>query len=129
MLSITPEQAKKIRSLRIENQEIDFEFADFFLSKCSVFDSLYFYGCGIYSGALFNVDCSAVLGWVNCVLTSDLASSVLGCISTWDYIETLDLSQNKFGEDPEQFYSWMFHSVFGSMSIGNLILSDNGFSE
>ena len=45
LLSITPEQAKKIRSLRIENQEIDFKFADFFLSKCSVFDSLYFYGC------------------------------------------------------------------------------------
>ncbi len=41
LLSITPEQAKKIRSLRIENQEIDFEFADFFLSKCSVFDYLW----------------------------------------------------------------------------------------
>ena len=43
LLSITPEQEKKIKSLRIENQRIDFEFSDFFLSKCSVFDSLYFF--------------------------------------------------------------------------------------
>ena len=47
LLSITPEQAKNIKSLRIENLNIDFDFADFFLTKCGVFDSLYFYGCGM----------------------------------------------------------------------------------
>ena len=129
LLSITQEQAKKMKSLRIENQEIDDDFADFFMSKCSEFESLYFYRCGINGCGLFYVDRSDILGCVNCDLTSDLASSVLVCISRWDYIETLDLSQNKFGEDPEQFYSWMFHSVFGCVSIGTLILSDNGFSE
>ena len=75
------------------------------------------------------VDYSSKLGCLNCALTSDLASSVLGCISRWDYIETLDLSHNKFGADAKQFDSWMFHSVFGSVCIVNLILSDNGFSE
>ena len=29
LLSITPEQAKKLKSLRIENQEIDFDFFEF----------------------------------------------------------------------------------------------------
>ena len=129
LLSITPEQAKKIKSLRIENQVIDLEFGDFFLSKCSVFDSLYFYRCELSGGGFFNVDCSDVLGCVDCALTSDLASSVLGDISEWDYIETLDLSSNKLGEDAERLYSWMFCSVFGRVSIGNLILSDNGFSK
>ena len=33
LLSITQEQAKKIKSLRIENQEIDDDFADFFMSN------------------------------------------------------------------------------------------------
>ena len=75
------------------------------------------------------VDYSSKLGCLNCALTSYLASSVLGCISRWDYIETLDLSHNKFGADAKQFDSWMFHSVFGSICIGNLILSDNWFSE
>ena len=43
--------------------------------------------------------------------------------------KTLDLSQNKFGEDPEKFYSWMFNHIFGTITIENLILTDNGFSE
>ena len=33
LLSITQEQSKKIKSLRIENQEIDDDFADFFMSN------------------------------------------------------------------------------------------------
>ena len=129
LLSITPEQAKKIKSLRIENQDIDDEFCNFFLSKCCVFDSLYFYNCKIYGCALFWIDHADVLGCVNCNLTSDYASSVLRGISRWDYIETLDLSRNKLGEDAENFYSWMDHSIFGCISVERLILSDNGFSE
>jgi len=129
LLSITPEQAKKIKYLRIENMKIDFDFGDFFLEKCNEFDSLYFYKCEFVSCALFNVNYSDVLGCVNCALTSDSAWSFIGCISQWDYIKTLDLSKNKFGEDPEKLYSWMFNSIFGVISIGNLILTDNGFSE
>ena len=129
LLSITPEQEKNIKSLRIENLNIDFDFADFFLTKCGVFDSLYFYGCGIYGCELFDIDHSDNLGCVNCSLTSNLASFVLECISKWDFIKTLDLSQNKFGEDPEKFYSWMFNHIFGTITIENLILTDNGFSE
>ena len=108
--------------------KIDFDFVDFFLEKSNEFDSLYFYGCEFVSGALFNVNHSDVLGCVNCDLTSDSAHSFIGCISQWD-IKTLDLSKNKFGEDPEKLYSWMFNSIFGVISIGNLILTDNGFSE
>ena len=129
LLSITPEQAKKIKSLRIENQVIDDEFEDFFFSKRCVFDSLYFYRCDINCGALSTIDHSDVLGCVDCDLTSGLARSIFGCISRWDYIRTLDFSQNKFGEDAEQLYSWMFDSIFGCVSVKRLILSDNGFSE
>ncbi len=75
------------------------------------------------------VDHSDNLGCVNCSLTSNLASFVLECISKWDFIKTLDLSQNKLGEDPEKFYSWMFNHIFGTITIENLILTDNGFSE
>ena len=39
LLSITPEQAKKIKYLRIENMKIDFDFVDFFLEKSNEFDS------------------------------------------------------------------------------------------
>ena len=130
ILSITPEQAKKIKSLRIENQEIDFEFDDFFYSKFNGrdLDSLYFINCEMNYMFLYDIS-SSKLGCINCALTSDHASSYLRIISRWDYIETLDLSQNKFGEDAETFYSWMWKSVFGCVSIKNLILSDNGFSE
>ena len=127
LLSITPEQAKNIKSLRIENLNKDFDFADFFWTKCKVFDSLYFYRCGIYGCELFDIDHSDNLGCVNCSLTSNLASSVLECISQWDFIKTLDLSQNKFGEDPEKFYSWMFNHIFGTITIENLILTDKVF--
>ena len=130
LLSITQEQAKKIKSLRIENQEIDFEFDDFFYSKFNGrdLDSLYFINCEMHYTFLYYIS-SSKLGCINCGLTSDHASSYLSIISRWDYIETVDLSQNKFGEDAETFYSWMWKSVFGCVSIKNLILSDNGFSE
>ena len=78
---------------------------------------------------MFCVEGSAKLGVVNCNHTSDLASSVLGCISRWDYIETLDLSHNKLGSEPKQFYDWLYHSIIGAVLIETIIISDNDFSE
>ena len=128
LLSITPEQSKKIKSLRIENQNINYDFFDLFLSLDDL-DSLYFYRCEIYSAVLFCLKSAAKLGVVDCNLTSDLASSVLPFISSWDYIETLDLSHNKLGYDPKQFYDWLYHSIIGAVSIGTIISSDNDLSE
>ena len=125
--SITPQQAKKIKSLRIENQDINMDFLDFFLSLGDL-DSLYFYRCEIYSATLSCLNSAEKLGVVGCNLTSDLASSVLP-IQRWDYIETLDLSHNKLALDPKQFYDWLYHSIIGAVSIGTIIISDNGFSE
>ena len=83
---MTPEQAKKIKSLRIENQVIDDDFHDFFLSVREL-NCLYFAKCIVDCVTLFDVEQVPVLGVVNCNLTSDLAKEVLEDITNWDYIK------------------------------------------
>ena len=110
LLSMTPEQAKKIKSLRIENQVIDDDFHDFFLSVREL-NCLYFAKCIVDCVTLFDVEQVPVLGVVNCNLTSHLAKEVLEDITNWDYIETLDLSHNRLGANPGKFLTWMKRSV------------------
>ena len=62
---------------------------------------LYFAKCIVDCVTLFDVEQVPVLGVVDCNLTSDLAKGVLESITNWDYIETLDLSHNKLGSNPE----------------------------
>ena len=69
LLSITPEQAKKIKSLRIENQDIDSDFYSF-LHSLNRLDSLCFYKCDNIGFALGCVKHSGVLQLLDCSLTS-----------------------------------------------------------
>ena len=125
---MTPEQVKKIKSLRIENQVINDDFHDFFLSVREL-NCLYFAKCIVDCVTLFDVEQVPVLVVVNCNLTSDLAKEVLEDITNWDYIETLDLSHNRLGTNPEKFLTWMKRSVVGTVTVYNLVLSCNGFAE
>ena len=126
LLSITPEQAKKIKSLRIENQDIDDEFRDFFTSL-NILDSLCFYRCDV-GGSLYGVDIGCyMLKLTECSLTSKNASYVLSPIRAWPYLRILDLSVNNIGVEPEPFFEWIRTRFLGIASVDKLILSDNGF--
>ena len=125
---ITPEQVKKIKSLRIENQEIDDDFRDF-LSSIGKFDSLYFYKCAVDCITLAGVYLCDMLGFVDCSLTSETAGFVLDDLGRIEYVETLDLSNNKIGINPERFLKWWKENISGVALVKNLILSNNDFLE
>ena len=105
LLSITREQAKKIKSLRIENQVIDGYFiSDFF--PWSLFlkniDSLYFFKCSFDSsgtGILGGVDSVANIGFVNCGLSAPDVRYIFPPMASWFPIKVIDLSGNRIGED------------------------------
>ena len=67
LLHITPEQTKKIKSLRIDNQVLNFEFGSFLLSLNEL-DSLYFHKCEINDSILTYVKHSDVLQFLDCGL-------------------------------------------------------------
>ena len=104
LLSITPEQAKKIKSLRIENQRLDYEFR-VFLGSLRELDSLHFYRCEVACNSIVDdvYGCS-VLGFIDCALTSKDAVWILPRITAWDCIEILDLSHNMIGNDADIFF-------------------------
>jgi hypothetical protein len=126
LLSITPEQAKKIKSLRIENQTIDDDFRDFLLS-INRFDSLYFYRCSVDCLTLSGVYQCNTLGFVDCSLTSMSVTFVLDELMRLEYVEILDLSNNRIGVDPEPFCQWWTRTISGVVGVKKLILSDNDF--
>ena len=125
---ITPEKAKKIKSLRIENQVIDEEFHCFFQSLDEL-DSLYFYRCEVDCNTLTEIYYSSKLGLVDCELTSHSATLVLNLLVRWEYVEILDLSDNKIGGDPEHFWKWWKREIIEVMTVKKIILSNNGFSD
>ncbi len=81
LLHITPEQAKKIKSLRIENQLLDFEFGNFLFSLNRL-DSLCFYKCDVKDSILSYVKHSQVIRILDCALTSENAAWELSAILT-----------------------------------------------
>ena len=128
LISITPNQAMKIISLRIENQVIDDEFVDF-LSLIDGFDSLYFYRCKVDCITLSNVYRCTVLGFVDCSLTSHSAIIVSDDLERLEYVKALDLSNNKIGVEPEVFSKWWKRDIAGVVTVEKIILSDNDFLE
>ena len=135
LLSITPEQAKKIKSLRIEDQVIDGYFiSDFF--QWSLFlkniDSLYFFKCSFDSsgtGILGGVDSVAKIGFVNCGLSAPDVRYIFPPMASWFPIKVIDLSGNRIGEDSGHFVTFLRHDIWETIHVDNLILSGNGISE
>ena len=84
LLTITPEQAKKIKSLRIENQEFHDEFGSILLSLNEL-DSLCFYKCEDLNSWLFYFKRCKVLQFLDCGLTSKDATWCLSYILSWGH--------------------------------------------
>ena len=134
LLSITPEQARKIKSLRIENQVIDaeayFDFRDFF-SLLKKLDALYFVKCqfvSFYSEILRLVDSVPIIGIVECNLSESYVEDIIWPIKDWLPLHTLDLSSNRIGEEPEKFLVFLKNEICGVVSVGSLILANNDIS-
>ena len=128
LLSITPEQAKKIKSLRIENQVIDSDFYSFLLSLNRL-DSLCFYRCGNIDDVFEYVEHSDVVRLLDCSLTSSDATWCLSSILCWGHVKILDLTNNGIGNEPDLFFRWLKTHLWGGLCIDKIVLSDNKFTE
>ena len=125
---ITPEQAKKIKSLRIENQTIDGGISLYLLFpnlEQIIFDNCSFSGSGLW--ILSEVPSASRIGFIRCGLTCDSLKDLLSSTPTYEGIEFLDLSDNNF-ENPKLFAEVLEKEIFRlSKSIETLVISDNGF--
>ena len=54
---------------------------------------------------------------------------MLNVLARLEYVETLDLSNNKIGTDPERILKWWKRNISGVATVKKLILSNNDFLE
>ena len=130
LLSITPEQAKKIKSLRIENQVIDDEAGKAVTWFASNQRQVYFVNCSfLNTGKWILSDFPSVskVGFIRCNLSCNVLKELLTSNNPHNDIEVLDLTGNDLGKDPERFVDILKSSVYRVKKIEELILVDNGF--
>ena len=129
LLSITPEQAKKIKSLRIENQILDGGISFYALFPDDNIEQIYFNNCS-FSGwdlwILSSFPSVSRIGFTRCGLRGASLKKLLNSSNPYETMELLDLSGNNF-ETPLDFVDVFKSTVFGVRSIKTLVLSDNGF--
>ena len=130
LLSITPEQTKKIKSLRIENQTLDGSISLYALFPDDNIEQLYFDNCS-FSGSdlwiLSSFQSVSRIGFTRCGLRCASLEELLCSSNPYEAIEVLDLSGNNF-ENPTLFVDVLRKIVFGIRSIKTLVISDNGFA-
>ena len=132
LLSITSESAKKIKSLRIENQLIDDEVSispEIFAGDPG---QVYFVNCSfLEDGKGILRECPSVskVGFIRCNLSYDILKRLLSSNNPHNDIEVLDLTGNDLGKDPERFVDILKDSIYRVKKIEELILVDNGFDE
>ena len=130
LLSITPEQAKKIKSLRIENQVIDDEVSigsEIFAGDPGL---VYFVNCSFLRygmGILRECPSVSKVGFIRCNLSCDALGELLRSNNPYNDIEVLDLTGNDLGKDPGRFVDILKDSIFRVKKIEELVLVDNGF--
>jgi len=125
--SITYEQAKKIKSLRVENQTFDgwifFDFDSHFPDdnlEQIYFDNCSFSGLGLW--ILREFPSVSRIGFTRCGLRCDSLEKLLYS----GEMEVLDLSGNNF-ENPNLFVNVLREKIFRFRRLKTLIISDNGF--
>ena len=130
LLSMTPEQAIKIKSLRIENQVIDDEVS----VHAAIFDGktehVYFVDCSFLDDGmriLREFPLVSKVGFIRCNLSYDALEKLLSSNDPYNDIEILDLTGNELAKEPKRFVDILKHVVIPFKSIGELILMDNGF--
>ena len=129
LLSITPKQAKKIKSLRIENQVIDDEAYNAVAEFAADPEQVYFVNCSfskIGEWVLGEFPSVSRVGFIRCNLSYDVLKRLLNSNNHND-IKVLDLTGNDLGKDPERFVDILKSSVYRVKKIEELILVDNGF--
>ena len=127
--SITPEQAKKIKSLRIENQTLDGGICLFAIFPYDNIEQIYFNNCSISGSDLWilsSFPSVSRIGFTWCGLRCDSLKKLLCSSSPYQEMEILDLSGNNF-ENQKLFVDVFKETIFGIRFIKTLIISDNGF--
>ena len=101
LLSMTPEQAIKIKSLRIENQVIDDEVS----VHAAIFDGktehVYFVDCSFMDdgmGILREFPSVSKVGFIHCNLSYDALEKLLSSNDPYNDIEILDLTGNELAK-------------------------------
>ena len=131
--TIPPQQAKQIKSLRVENQTIDdkisVNYNDIFHPDLEI---LYFYNCSFEEdGKGILRECPGVkkVGFIKCNLSYDILERLLRSNDPYNNIDVLDLTGNKFGKNPKRFAEVLSKTITHVKIINELILTDNGFDE
>ena len=129
-LSIKPELAKKIKSLRIENQTLDGSSSLYELFPKDNLEQIYLDNCS-FSGSdlwiLSSFPSTSRIGFTRCGLRCASLEELLCSSNPYETIEVLDLSGNDF-ENPNLLVDVLRKTVFGVRSIKTLVISDNGFT-
>ena len=133
LMSITPEQVKKIKSVRIENQTFDStrkitlsvvfshnNIEQLFFDNCTFVGSGLWVLCDFYSATR--------IGFIRCGLDCNDLIELLSSSNPYEDIEVLDVSENNF-ENKFLFVDALKHSIFRVKRIKTLIISDNGFDQ
>ena len=106
LLSITPEQAKKIKSLRIENQLIDNEVSSSPVVHDSAPEQVYFVNCSFSGGGkyiLCEFPSVPKIGFIWCNLSYDVLECLLCSLDAYGTIKVLDLTGNKLAKESKRF--------------------------
>ena len=128
-LAITPEQAKKIKSLRIENQTLDGGISLYAIFPYDNLEQIYFDNCSFSDSDLWilsSFPSVSRIGFTRCGLRCDSLKELLYSSNPYQKMEVLDLSGNDF-ENPTLFVDALKKKVFGFRWIKTLIILDNGF--
>ena len=129
LLSIKYEQLKKIKSLRIENQIID-EKLWYKITSTDKLKSLYLLNCNIDTEIyLCDVPYVSNIGFIKCGLTSEKLDEIFHSLPSYSYIDILDLSENKLGQNPKLLIEIIEDCFRGAKHFKTLILFDNGFDK
>ena len=133
LMSITPEQVKKIKSVRIENQTFDStrritlsvvfshnNIEQLFFDNCTFVGSGLWVLCDFYSATR--------IGFIRCGLNCNDLIELLSSSNPYEDIEVLDVSENNF-ENKFLFVDALKDSIFRMKRIETLIISDNGFDQ
>ena len=133
LMSITPEQAKKIKSVRIENQTFDDTSG---ITPGDVFshnniEQLFFDNCSFADSELWVLSdfyAAIRIGFIRCGLNCKDLVQLLTSSNPHQDIEVLDVSENNF-ENKFLFVDALKDSIFRVKRIKTLIISNNGFDQ
>ncbi len=131
LMSITPEQVKKIKSLRIENQTFD-GGEDFGVAfSNNDIEQLFFDNCSFSDVGLWILSDfygAKRIGFIRCGLNCKDLDKLLSSSNPHQDIEVLDVSENNF-ENKFLFVEALKNSIYRVKRVKTLIISDNGFDQ